>query len=162
LGLKPPAFAQDFVASPHRPVAQSVVDALYRGDALAAKKLVSDYVKAAPDATQAKKRLTGVLASVRSANPLKFGSTSNKDFAAAFWKWAASGNVSKAQLQEFRELVDNFNEAYSAAGLTGKFEPVQIPGERSVRSARRSRTLTQDLLREAIRKEQLKARLQHR
>jgi hypothetical protein len=143
-------------------VAQSVIDALYRGDALGARKIYADYIRAAPNAAEAKKRLTGVLASVRSANPLRFGSTSNKDFAAAFWKWAADGNVSKAQIQEFRQLVDNFNEAYLAAGLTGKFEPVQIPGEQPVRPIKRPHTLTKDLLREAIRREKLKARLQHR
>jgi hypothetical protein len=46
LGLKPPTFSQGFGGSPPTPTGQSIVDALYRGDALAAKKLFTDYVKA--------------------------------------------------------------------------------------------------------------------
>jgi hypothetical protein len=30
--------------------------------------------------------------------------------AAAFWKWAASGNVKPSQLAEFKKLIDTYNK----------------------------------------------------
>lgn len=39
---------------------------------------------------------------IQSSNPLKFGTASNKKFAAAFWKWAREGNVTFAAYAAIR------------------------------------------------------------
>jgi hypothetical protein len=43
-----PLLGDQPVPSVHTPTARSIVDALYRGDAVGAKKLFVDYVKSAP------------------------------------------------------------------------------------------------------------------
>ncbi len=48
LGLKP-AFQASYDASVHTPTAQSVIDALYRGDAEGAKKIFTDYINSTKD-----------------------------------------------------------------------------------------------------------------
>jgi N-acetyl-anhydromuramyl-L-alanine amidase AmpD len=161
LGLKPPAFSQDYALSQHTPAGRSIVDALYRGDALAAKKLFTDYVKAGANPAERQKRAKALEGMIQSANPLKLGSKSNKDFAIAFWKWAQAGNVTPAQIAEYRDLVNRFANAAYAAGFKRELQIVPEKGT-PVTKQKRAHTLTRDLLREAIAREQAARQLMTR
>jgi hypothetical protein len=115
----------------HTPTARSIVDALYRGDAVGAKKVFVDYVGGAKDPAEQKARAQSLQSSIQAANPLKLGSTSNKDFVAGFWKWAQAGhNISQSQMDDFRDLMNTYSQTLKAARLA----PQEL---RSRRKARR-------------------------
>jgi hypothetical protein len=157
IGLKPPAFSSDYDASRHTPTAQSIVDALYRGDAAGAKKIFSDYLNAAKgNPGEQTKRKNSITAMVASATPLKLGTARNKDFATAFWKWAQrEGNVTPAQIADYKDVVNNFAKASYAAGFGKALQIVpEKEGGLPTVTEKRARAKVTDMLREAIRKEQ--------
>jgi hypothetical protein len=162
LGLKPPAFQTDFDVSKNTPVARSIVDALYRGDAITAKKILADYLKAAPNAAEAKKRLNSITSSVQSATPLKLGSKSNKEFAQGFWDWAQQkGNVTKAQIEDYKKVVNDFANTAFAAGFKRELQIVPEEGDKKIVITKRvPRTSNTEILREMIRRENAQAALQ--
>jgi hypothetical protein len=70
LGLEPPIFGGDMTPSEHTPTGQSMVDALYRGDAVGAKKIFTDYINVTKDPAEQKKRANSVRSSVQSATSI--------------------------------------------------------------------------------------------
>lgn len=155
LGLKPSAFQNDTPdASRNTPVAQSVVDALYRGDAAGAQKLLIDYLKSIPDEADRKKAANSIKATVQSATPLKLGSTSNKEFAQGFWDWAQKGNVTPAQIADYKKVVNAFADASFNAGFKREMQVVpEEPSKTIVIAKKVPRTSLTNSLREMIRKE---------
>ena len=139
-----------------------MVDALYRGDAAGAKKILADYMKAAPNAQEAKKRKDSVTSTVQSATPLKLGSKRNKEFAQGFWDWAQKeGNVTPAQIADYKKAVNAFADTAFNAGFKRELQIVPEEGEKKIVIAKKvPRTSTTELLREMIRKENAEKALQ--
>ena len=157
LGIKPPP-GQPLVGGPDAsrttPVTQSITDALYRGDSLAAKKLQEDYLKSIPDAATRQKAANSIRSSIQSSTPLRLGSTSNPEFQKAFWNWAREeGNVTPAQTADFRNLVNAYAKTAYAAGF-GRAMSI-VPEEKGAPKivSKRAHTAATEILREMIRKE---------
>jgi hypothetical protein len=164
LGIRPPP-GQPLVGGPdasrYTPTTQSIVDALYRGDAVTAMKIQADFLKSVPDAATRKKAANSIRASIQSSIPLRLGSTSNPEFQKEFWNWAREqGNVTPAQVADFRALVNTYAKTAYAAGF-GKVMSI-VPEEKGAPQvvAKRAHTKATDILKEAIRRDQAAKQLQ--
>jgi hypothetical protein len=158
LGIKPPP-GQPLVGGPdasrYTPTTQSIVDALYRGDAVTAMKIETDFLKSIPDDATRKKAANSIRASIQSSTPLRLGSTSNPDFQKTFWNWAREeGNVTPAQESDFRGLVNTYAKTAYAAGFGKVLSVVPETSGAPQVVAKRARTAATDILKEAIRQDQ--------
>ena len=153
LGLKTPVFGDPATPNVHTPYAHSIVDALYRGDAVGARKIFDDYVHATKDPKEQKARIQSLTGSIQASNPLKLGSTSNKDFVDGFWRWAQAGhNIGQGQIDDFRELMNTYSKTMYAAKF-GKQE-FNVPEKGPpVAISLKQRTIMQDMLKQAIQRE---------